>query len=101
MAFVGSSEEVSWAWSQALLLKAAQGSKAASTCGPGPGGARMSWAGGRALSRRVFVSPFAAASSDLRDSLLFVAALWPPLPSVCSLGLLPRVSHGRVCEPAG
>lgn len=69
MAFVGSSEEVSWAWSQALLLKAAQGSKAASTCGPGPGGARMSWAGGRALSRRVFVSPFAAASSDLRDSL--------------------------------
>lgn len=34
VASLGSSEVVSWAWSQALLLKAGQGSKAASACGP-------------------------------------------------------------------
>ena len=94
LASLSSSEAVSWAWSQALLLKAGQGSKAVSTCGPvWP---RAGWGtdelGGEcALSRGVFVSRPAAASSGLRDcpAVCGGCSLAAHAYRVCSFGLLP------------
>ena len=88
LASLGSSEEVSWAWSQALLLKAGQGSEAASTCGPvWPRARRGTDELGRecALSRGVFVSQPAQRPLALGTHLRSVGgALWPPTPPACA-----------------
>lgn len=103
MASLGSSEVVSWAWSQALLLKADQGSKAASTCGPVWPRARQGTdelGRGCALSRGGggFVSRGVAASSGLRDSLAVCrGALWPPTPTPCARLVYFPPSVPRAC----